>query len=193
MAPAETSSNPPSPLAILVVYLVLGSLVSFVFGREPTATLPRNIVQEMAPTLVVICGFLTSYSVWDVMAVGVAKASTAYYLEKPYKDWPLSTPLPERVYLAQRVQTNQVEQLPGFLVGAMGCALFVNGTVAAVLALVWAVLRRCYASTYRNGVGLSLKEMRLSRFTIPAYFVSNTMLLSTAIQALRCWLVVSKQ
>jgi len=161
--------------------------VSFVFGREPTGEfLPPSdgIVQEMAPTLVVVCGFLISYSVWDVMAVGVAKAQTNYYLDKPYKDWPLRTPEP--VYLAQRVQTNQVEQLPGFVVGALGCALLVHGTVAAFLALLWAVLRRCYASVYRNAIGVPLADVRLSRFTVPAYFVSNTLLVSTAIQALRC-------
>ena len=186
---AETTAA-PSPHAILVAYLVLGGIVSFVFGREPTGELPHGIVQEMAPTMVVVCGFLTSYSVWDVMAVGVAKAQANNYLEKPYKDWPIR--MPEPVYLALRVQTNQVEQMPGFLVGALGCALLVNGTVAALLALIWAILRRCYASTYRGAIGVPLQDVGLSRFTVPAYFVSNTMLLSTAIQALRCCLTKYK-
>mmetsp|Transcript_11444 Transcript_11444/g.21829 ORF Transcript_11444/g.21829 Transcript_11444/m.21829 type:complete len:198 (-) Transcript_11444:318-911(-) len=180
----QKEPSPPSPAAILVGYTILGSLVSFLAGRDP-GTLPDNVVREVAPALVVVAGFLVSYSVYDVMAVGVAKQQCPAAW-KSYKDMSTATAVPpEPVFLAQRVQTNQVEQMPVFLVGTLGCALVVNGTVAAVLALLWTILRRMYASTYRNAVGIPFAEMGLAQFTIPAYFLSNTMVMSVAVHAVR--------
>lgn len=184
MAQTKTQSSPaPSPVTILAVYITLGCLISFLAGREPGSLPENNIFREVAPVLIIVCGFLTSYSVLDVMAVGIAKIETNYHMNHSYKDLPN---MPEQVYLATRVQANQVEQMPGFIVGSLGCALFVNGRVAGVLALVWAILRRRYASTYRGAVGVKFSEIGLSKYTIPAYFISNTMLMAIAIHGLRC-------
>lgn len=164
-----------------MAYIFLGSAISFLAGRVP-GTLPDNIHRELAPALLVVCGFLVSYSLWDVMGVGTAKARYKL-VEKSYKDLP--NQLPEEVYLAQRVQTNQVEQLPVFLVGSLSCALFVNGTVAGLLSLMWAILRRCYASAYRGAVGVPLQDIGLAKYTVPAYFISNSLLVASAVHALR--------
>mmetsp|Transcript_49709 Transcript_49709/g.73913 ORF Transcript_49709/g.73913 Transcript_49709/m.73913 type:complete len:195 (-) Transcript_49709:654-1238(-) len=184
-AASPKKDAPPSPVAIFITYIVLGSLISFGTGREP-GTLPAKdeILREMAPALIVVCGFLASYEVWDVMGVGMAWHKTKL-ISKSYKDLP--TRLPEELYLAQRVQTNQVEQIPIFLIGTLSCALFVNGRVAGVLGLIWAILRRCYASTYRGSVGAaSLQDIGLAKFTVPAYFAVNSMLMATAVHAVRC-------
>ena len=177
-------SSPPPPGAILAVYTILGALISIFAGRKP-GTLPYNIAKELAPAVIVICGFLVSYSLWDVMAVGVAKEKNNCF--KSYKDLPAQ--LPEEVYLALRVQTNQVEQMPVFIVGTMGCALLVNGSVAAVMAFMWSVLRRMYASAYRNGAGKPFKDIGLGAYTLPCYFLSNAMLMSVAVQSLRAILL----
>jgi len=178
----SSPSSEPQPAVILVVYMILGSLISFLAGREP-GNLPENIPREIGPAVVVICGFIISYSLWDCMAVGTAKARCSN-VWKSYKDLPQNS-MPEEVYLAVRVQTNQVEQMPVFLVGTIACALLVNGTVAAVLALAWSVLRRMYASAYRNAIGVPFDEIGLGRFTIPCYFLSNCMVMSAAVHSLR--------
>jgi len=188
----STTSNPnnkapspaPSKTAILMVYIVLGCVLSFFAGREP-GTLPDYIAKELAPVMIVICGFLVSYSLWDCMAVGLAKHE-ANLLDRSY-DQICSKPVPELVHLAQRVQTNQVEQLPVLLVGSISCAMFVNGRVAGVMTLLWAILRRGYATAYRNAAGAtSLQDIGLSKYTIPAYFLSNVMLMASAVHAVRC-------
>ena len=153
-------------------------------GREP-GTLPKNVLRELAPSLIVVCGFLVSYSLWDVMAVGMAKAQRGF-LHMSCNEIP--SQLPEEVYLAQRVQTNQIEQLPVFLVGIFGCALLVNGKVAGILGLIWCILRRLYASAYRKAVGVPLESVGLSQYTVPCYFLSNGMLMATAVQSLRVML-----
>jgi uncharacterized MAPEG superfamily protein len=184
MAAASSSpkDSPPSPFVIVVSYIALGSLVSFMAGRTP-GTLPENIHRELAPALIVVCGFLTSYSVWDVMAVGIAKQKFKYG-EKSYKD--TSQQLPEEVHLAMRVQANQVEQMPVFIVGSLSCAIFVNGAVAGAMALIWVILRRSYASAYRGAVGVPIADIGLGKFTIPAYFLSNTMVMAALVHAVRC-------
>ncbi|KAL3936949.1 MAG: hypothetical protein SGBAC_007835 [Bacillariaceae sp.] len=188
MAPPPSTDpkapTPPSPSMILCTYIFLGAVVSFAFGRQP-GTMPDNILKEVSPVLIAICGFMVRYSLWDVMAVGMAKQKMNL-MAKRHEDLPAKWP--EAVFLAQRVQTNQVEQLPVFIVGALGCAIVVNGTVAAILALIWAILRHMYAEAYRGGVGKSLDEIRLSRFTIPAYFASNIPLMATMVHAIRCLL-----
>jgi len=184
MAATSSNDSPPSPFVIMIAYIALGSLISFIAGRSP-GTLPGNIHREVAPALIVVCGFLMSYSCWDVMAVGLAKQKHNY-MDKSYKNLPQK--MPEEVHLAMRVQTNQVEQMPVFIVGSLSCALFVNGTVAGVMSLIWVILRRSYASAYRGAVGVPLGDMGLSKFTIPAYFMSNTMLMAAAVHAVRCLL-----
>jgi MAPEG family len=187
----ESSSPPPPKEVLLIVYLVLGGLLSFFAGREP-GTLPDNIHAELAPVLIVACGFLVSYSLWDVMEVGIAKQE-AKYPERSYAQL-CGKPEPERLYLAQRVQTNQVEQMPAFLFGSLSCALFVNGNVAGIMALAWAILRRMYASTYRKAVGApSMVAIGLVKFTVPCYFLCNSMLMASAVHAVRCLVVTSRE
>jgi len=137
----------------------------------------------MAPSFVVICAFLVSYSVWDVMATGVAQSKHGI-MDKSYAEW-ASNPIPEEIHLAQRVQTNQIEQFPVFVVGTLGFSLYVNGMVGAFLALIWVLLRRKYASVYRNSAGLLFSQKGLATYTIPAYFVANSMLMGTAVHAAR--------
>lgn len=178
---SKTNKPPPPAAAILGAYIFLGAILSFLAGREP-GTLPDNLVKEVAPAAIVVTGFLLTYSVLDVMTVGVYKERhncfKSYYHELPDR-------LPEEVFLAQRVQTNQVEQMPNFIVGTLACAILVNGTAAGVMALMWVILRRLYATAYRSGVGKPFKELRLETYTIPAYFLSNAMVASVAIQSVR--------
>jgi len=180
-APSSAPPPPPNTWAIFVTYLLLGTALSFAFGREP-GTVSPDIVREICPTVLVVCLFITSYSLWDVMAVGIAKARHGF-MTKPYGS--LQSHPPEEVYFAMRAQSNQVEQMPGFIVASLSFSLFVNGKVGAVLALLWAVLRRLYASCFRASVGKTFNQIGLSRFTIPAYFIVNSMLMGTAVQCAR--------
>ena len=93
--------------------------------------------------------------------------------------------LPEPVYIAQRVQTNQVEQLPGFLISSISFTILVNGKVGALLSTIWAVLRRGYAAKYKASVGKSGANSGIATFTIPAYFAMNSMLMGTVVQCIR--------
>lgn len=177
----------PSASIIFVTYSFLGALLSFGFGRDPSpeTLLPDAdaIAEEVAPTIIIICLFLVSYSLLDVMHVGVVKAEHGWG-SKPYPSVAGGAP-PEEVYLAQRVQTNQVEQLPGFLVGSTSFTLLVDGKVGAALSLTWAVLRRMYASRYRSSVGKTIEMSGITTFTIPAYFALNAMLMGAAVQCTR--------
>merc|ERR1719310_1981579 len=65
------------------------------------------------------------------MAVGAAKLKAKGYEPRSSKDDEINH---EEVYLAQRVQTNQVEQVSPFLVGSYSCALLVDGKVAKLKA-----------------------------------------------------------
>jgi hypothetical protein len=91
-----------------------------------------------------------------------------------YNEYYSKIQIPEEVYLAQRVQTNQVEQIPVFLCGIILCALFVNGTVAAILGLLWSILRIGYGYVYRDSVGMKHEHTmkRIGQCTIPAYFLA---------------------
>jgi uncharacterized MAPEG superfamily protein len=120
--------KPPPKGVILCIDLVLGSLASFLLGREPT-TLPENLVAEICPSIIVVCAFLISYSLFDVMGSGIAKTEVGLpYMD--YKDIP--SKLPESAYLAERAQMNQLEQMPSFLVGILCFSVLVNGTAGAV-------------------------------------------------------------
>lgn len=142
----------------------------------------------MAPTVAVAAGFLVTCGVCNAMAVGTAKLRTNYHVAGTYGDLAKREPSgnpPEEAYLVLRAQTNQLEQMPAFLVGGLSCAAFVDGAAAAALSLAWAILRRRYAAVYRRSVGVPFDKMGLEKYTVPAYFVSNTMLVSAVVQAAR--------
>ena len=187
--PSTSSSKPdgapPPRLVILMIYLVLGSAISFLTGREP-GTLPVNILKELAPSVIVICIFLLNYELSDCMGVGGAKRKCESLTGMSYNEYS-KIQIPEEVYLAQRVQTNQVEQMPVFLSGIISCALFVNGTVAAILGLLWSILRMRYGYVYRGSVGMKHEQTmkRIGQCTIPAYFLAVSMIMSAAIHAIR--------
>jgi uncharacterized MAPEG superfamily protein len=167
------------------MYLVLGSAISFLTGREP-GTLPDNILKELAPPVIVVCIFLVHYELFDCMGVGLAKLKFQSFTGMSYNEYS-KIQIPEDVYLAQRVQTNQVEQMPVFLSGIISCALFVNGTVAAILGLLWSILRMRYGYVYRDSVGMKHEHAmkRIGQCTTPAYFLAVSMMMSAAIHALR--------
>ena len=171
-------------MKLVTIFAFLGSVLAYIFGREP-GTFPDDVIKELAPSVIVVCGFLISYEFCDVMGVGMAKGRHNI-MDKYYKE--LLVKEDEEVYLRQRVLTNQLEQMPLFLVGTFLCALFVNGKVAGVLSLAWSVLRRLYATTYKGGVGKKFKDIGLAKYTVPCYFICNTMVMSAAIQALRSFL-----
>mmetsp|Transcript_1880 Transcript_1880/g.5472 ORF Transcript_1880/g.5472 Transcript_1880/m.5472 type:complete len:202 (+) Transcript_1880:23-628(+) len=179
----EDDPAPPPTLAIFSVYLGLGCALSYSFGRDlgtfPTAD---ELARDVSPTIVIICLFLVSYSLLDVMAVGAAKQKYGFSA-KQFGPW-IHNP-PEEVYLALRAQTNQVEQLPGFIVGALSFSILVNGTVGAVLSLIWTALRRMYASRYRSAMGKTIRDSGIVNLTIPAYFALNAMLMGTAVHCVR--------
>lgn len=174
---------PPSPMAILVMYIMFGSAISFLAGREPVS-LPDDLLQELGPALIAVCAFLLSYSSIDVLYVGHAKAQCGF-VDTSYNELPKQ--LPEPVYLAMRTQTNQLEQMPVFVVGTIGCALFVNGIVAGIMGSLWVLLRWLYASAYRNAVGITLKKAGLFKFTVPCYFLVNPMVAATMVHFIRAY------
>ena len=190
MSSQEQSDDPaaPSPTVILGVYTVIGSILSFSVGHTP-GRLPDSVLAEVCPSIAVICFFLCTYSVYDVMACGVVKAKHRIFLKER------SSPkdLPEEVFLAERAQMNQVEQLPVFLVSTMCFSVLVHGKVGALLALVWCILRRLYASRYRNSVGIPIDKKGLSNYTIPCYFLVNAMLMGSVVHALRWTMVTDAQ
>ncbi|KAL7492903.1 hypothetical protein ACHAWT_002022 [Skeletonema menzelii] len=168
-------------MKLVIMFTILGASLAFLFGREP-GTLPEDIVKELAPSIVVVCGFFMSYEFCDVMGVGMAKGRTGIF-EQTYKDLPAKED--EDVYLRQRVLTNQLEQMPLFIVGTFLCALLVNGKIAGILSLSWVLLRRMYASEYKRGRGKKLKQIKLAKFTVPCYFLCNAMVMAAGIQAMR--------
>ena len=178
------------PLSVLfLAYSTLGAALCYAFGRDPTSEppLPDDLIVEIAPTIIVICLFLVSYSLVDVMEVGKAKIK-AGLVHKKYPASALNPP--EGVYVAQRVQMNQIEQLPGFLIGSICFTVLVNGKVGAVLSLLWCITRRLYASTYLASVGKPMMQAGLTTYTIPAYFILNSMLMGAVVQC--CRISISK-
>ena len=92
MADIKEKTTPSVPLEeelqeimkLVTVFTLQGAALSFLFGREP-GTLPDDIVKELAPSIVVLCGFLISYELCDVMSVGMAKGRNGI-LEQTYRD-----------------------------------------------------------------------------------------------------------
>ena len=170
------------------MYVFLGALASFFLGRKP-GTLPDGpkLAAELCPSIIVICIFLTLYSLLDVMGCGLAKAR-AGLPDLDYKDFPAR--FPEEVFLAERAQSNQVEQMPCFIVGIICFSTLVNGNAGAFLGLVWVIIRLVYADRYRKSVGKKFKDKDLAPLTVPCYFILNTLLMGSAIHALR-WIVAT--
>lgn len=183
MSSKKEKDAPPPPMAILAMYIILGSAISFLTGREPVS-LPDDLLQELGPALIAVCAFLLSYSSMDVLYVGHAKAQCGF-METSYNELPKQ--LAEPVYLAQRTQTNQLEQMPVFVVGTIGCALFVNGIVAGIMGSLWVLLRWLYASAYRNAVGIPFKKAGLLKYTVPCYFLINPMVAATMVHFIRAY------
>lgn len=150
--------QPPPASVLFLVYTGLAFLIVFLFGKKDPSN--QDFVQELAPVVVVTCGFLVSYELLDVMAVGAAKLKTKCY-DPPRSSDEINQ---EEVYLAQRVQTNQVEQISPFLIGS-------------------------YAVTYRASIGIPVSKAGLAKFTVPCYFILNAMLMSSVIQSARMMIV----
>lgn len=186
MSSADDPAPPPA-VAIFLIYLLLGTVLSLCFRRDPGTPLPpaHELARNVSPSMATICFFLVSCSLLDVMAVGAAKQKYDFS-KKKFGPW-VHNP-PEEVYLALRAQTNQVEQLPGFLIGSTFFSILVNGNVGAVLSLAWVVLRRLHASGCRSAVGKTIQESGIATCTIPAYFALNAMLMGTAVQCVRIFL-----
>ena len=181
-----SKKQPPSAVVLIATYGFLGGITSYLFGNNP-GEIPQDIISELCPSIVVICLFLVYYECYDVMGVGIAKINNSDMLKKKYED--TATFIPEAVYLAQRAQLNQVEQFPCFLVSTISFSILVNGKLGATLAAVWGILRMKYASTYRNSVGIQPSKKGLGIYTIPCYFILNTMLMGSAIHGIR-WMMI---
>ena len=93
--------------------------------------------------------------------------------------------MPEPVKLALRAQTNQVEQMASFMVSTLSFSFFVNGMVGGIRGLLWVTLRMMYTSTYRASVGVNWDKKGLGTYTIPCYFLLNSMASATALHMLR--------
>jgi hypothetical protein len=91
----------------------------------------------------------------------------------------------EEFYLAQRAQTNQVEQLPGFLATTALFSVLVNGRLGGFLSLTWAALRMMYSRSYRSSTGVAWEDKGLYVYTAPCYFIINTMSVATLVHMLR--------
>ena len=76
----------PSAALLIATYGFLGGLASFLFGNNPGEILPKDIISELCPSIIVICLFLVYYEVYDVMAVGIAKINNSDILKKKYED-----------------------------------------------------------------------------------------------------------
>lgn len=182
--PAVPPHHLPPQWLVLALYALLGAAASFFLGHEP-GTLPEDLVRALCPSIIVVSLFLARYTVVDVMSAGVTKSKSVYAI-KDYKDMPVQ--MPEEAYLADRAQMNQLEQMPPFIMATMSFSLLVNGNVGAILALLWSVLRHFYARTYRRSVGLPFGKKGLASYTIPCYFITGTMLMGSAVHALR-WMM----
>lgn len=185
---ASLPPKPPPKPVILFIYVFLGAIASFFLGREP-GSIPEGseFVAELCPSIIVMCIFLTSYSLFDVLGCGLAKAK-AGLPDLDYKDIPAR--LPEEVFLAERAQANQVEQMPCFFVGIICFSTLVNGKAGALLGLIWVIIRLVYADRYRKSVGKKFKDKDLGPLTVPCYFILNTLLMGSAIHALR-WMIAT--
>ena len=187
----QEKAKPPPPEFLFLNFLVFGVVASFVFGRRtpvPGELFPTDggdfdtIILDICPSIVVICIFLTTYNLYDAMGCGVSKLNAGIQTTN-YNEWP--SRMPESVYVAERIQSNQVEQMTPFIVSTLMFSWIVNGTVGAVLATTWVGLRRMYAYRYRSSVGKKMVDKNLGMFTVPCYFIINTMSMGTVVHLVR--------
>ncbi|CAK9068803.1 unnamed protein product [Durusdinium trenchii] len=183
----RASATRPTTLRDRFRYFVVGSALSFLVGRRP-GTLPEDLVGELAMPCVVLAFWVITYSLLDVMAVGQAKHKHNM-VTKTYKDLPGTEP--EEVYLAQRAQTNQVEQMASFFVSTLMFSVLVNGRIGGLLSLIYLVLRQFYAMTYRAAVGISIEDSGLTKYTIPCYFLLNGMAAAVVVHMTRYALTIA--
>mmetsp|Transcript_53990 Transcript_53990/g.131091 ORF Transcript_53990/g.131091 Transcript_53990/m.131091 type:complete len:225 (+) Transcript_53990:119-793(+) len=190
MKKEQEKAQPPPPEFLFLNFLAFGAVASFVFGRR--TPVPGELfsvdgdfettILEVCPSIVVICIFLTTYNLYDAMGCGLSKLYAGLQTT-PYNEWP--TRMPESVYVAERIQSNQLEQMTPFIVSTLMFSWIVNGTVGAMLATTWVVLRRMYAYHYRSSVGKKMVDKNLGMFTIPCYFIINTMSMGTVVHLVR--------
>ena len=173
---AKAEEGPPPPGAVLVVYAALGAALSFGCGREP-GTMASEF-EDFALPAVAMSLFVALYSLYDVMGVGILKAEKKAFDKKRDE-------VDEDIDLANRALTNQVEQMAAFFVTTALFALFVNGPVGGLLASLWVLLRRGYAMRYRSSVGVPFMAKKLGQYTIPCYFILNSMALAVVVQIAR--------
>lgn len=97
MSSADDPAPPPA-VAIFLIYLLLGTVLSLCFRRDPGTPLPpaHELARNVSPSMAIICFFLVSYSLLDVMAVGAAKQKYDFS-KKKFGPW-VHNP-PEEVYL----------------------------------------------------------------------------------------------
>lgn len=172
--------GPPPAKQVLLMYVILGTILSFASGRTPGT---HAEFSEVCGTMCVVCSFFLWYSVFDVMTVGATRASANY--------WKKSDDAPELVTLAFRAQMNQVEQMTSFALSSLLFSFAVNGYVGACLSLLWVVLRALYAHNYRGMVGISWEEkmQKVGKFTIPCYFLINGMNAGVVVHVFRIFAV----
>jgi|Transcript_86335 uncharacterized MAPEG superfamily protein len=172
---------PPHGIAFVPLYLILGAIASFAFGRAP-GTMPADWFGELKLPALASSAFIVCYSLLDVLGVGRAKAKhDAFDKAITAKDGEL----PEEVCLALRAQANQVEQMSGFFVALWMYSFFVSGPAGGAMGSAWVILRVLYSATYRNSAGIAMAKKGLLKFTVPCYFLLNAMAMGTAIHVAR--------
>eukprot|EP00965_Chrysotila_dentata_P216691 6189521-Pleurochrysis_carterae.AAC.1 len=177
---AKPASAPPWPV-LLFYFIVCGSISSFAFGREP-GTLPQHPAHELALPALACALFVTTYELFDVMAVGMSKQKYKLF-SMPRSKWP--SMVPEEVQILEAIQRNQVEQAPFSLIVTLLYSTFVSGYAGGVIAMIWVLLRRRYVHVYRNSVAKSFNDTGIVKITVPAYFCIHTMSMGTIIHMLR--------
>ena len=80
-----SKQQPPSAAVLIATYGFLGGIASYLFGND-LGEIPKDIISELCPSIVVICLFLVYYEVYDVMGVGIAKINNSDMLMKKYED-----------------------------------------------------------------------------------------------------------
>lgn len=162
------SSKPPPPKIFFALHTGLGLWASTFCGRTVGTTAS---LLELRPTVAVVCLFLASYQTFDTMAAGMAKQEAGL---QDIKQGDIKHN--EKAYLAQRAQSNQVEQMPVFIVSSLAFSAFVNANIGALLASAWTILRTKYALAYRSSMGKTFHESQVTKYAVPCYFINGTML-----------------
>ena len=99
----------PNLAAIFFMYSLLGVFLCFAAGRTPAGALPDDVVAELWLPVLAVSFFITTYSVFDVLGVGIVKEKYKI-TEKKAAEQAIATS-PEELILAQRAQ---VSCAPGY-------------------------------------------------------------------------------